>query len=229
MDRIWRVAAHRVTHVVSLATVAITAVGVLAIASAPWGAYALVIAILAGSIVALVLFPQLGLEKQQLLVFLMAKVFGRFHPDLSQLPTDKVLSEAERSLEDRRRTEYEDNQGLFLGHYWRPSEEEGQIADIRIQLRDHLRPDGRPTPLQAGTVESVTYQLGPKFSREPITERDSEDNFALDVSAYGPMLCLAEVHFNDGAEDLLLSRYIDFPDDLQAAQPRPWRRRLLGS
>ena len=214
-----RVAAHRVTYVVSLAAVAIIAVVVLAIASAPWGAYALVTAILAGSIGALVLFPQLGLEKQQLLVFLMAKVFGRFHPEISQVPTDKFLSEAEQSLEERRRTEYEDNQGLFLGHYWRPSEEEGQIADIRIFLHAHQHPDGRPTPLEAGTVESVTYYLGPKFpSEDATTKRNSGEAFTLDITAYGPVLCLAEVTFNDGSDPLYLNRYLDFPEDLQTWQ-----------
>jgi hypothetical protein len=107
---------------------------------------------------------------------------------------------------------YEANQGLFLGHYWRPSEEESQVVDIRIFLHDHPHPDGRPTPLEKGAVESVTYYLGPKFpSEDATTKRNSGDAFALDITAYGPVLCLAKVEFNDDTEPLYLSRYIDFP------------------
>ncbi len=214
MDKLPQVAAHRVTHVVSLSAVTIIAVTALAFASAPVGVYLLVTAILAGTIVALIRFPQLGLGGQHLFDYLMARVFGRFRPELSQEPTPKALTEANRPLEERRTKEYKANQGLFLGHYWRPSEQEGQKADIRIQVRDHPDPKGGPTPLEAGKVEGVTYQLGPKFSEEAITKRNSGDAFALDVSAYGPMLCLAVVNFNDGTDPLYLSRYIDFPEDL---------------
>lgn len=214
MDKIPQVAAHRVTHVVSLAAVTIIAVVALAFASAPVGVYALVTVILGGTVAALIRFPQLGLEKQYLFDFLMASVFGRFHPELAQVTTPKAITDADRPLEQHRKKEYEDNRGLFLGHYWRPSAREGQKADIRIQLRDHPPPDGGPTPLEEGKVESVAYQLGPKFAEDAITKRNSGEAFALDVSAYGPMLCLAVVTFNDGTDPLYLSRYIDFPEDL---------------
>ena len=214
MDRVARIAAHRVTHVVSLAAVAIIAVTALPFASAPVGVYVLVSAILVGTIGALIRFPQLSLERQHLFDYLMASEFRRFRPELSQVPPKKALTEADQPLEQRRVAEYIANQGLFLGHYWKPSEQEGQKADIRIQLRDHPDPKGGPTPLEEGTVESVAYQLGPKFSEEAITKRNSGDAFALDLSAYGPMLCLAVVNFTDGTEPLYLSRYIDFPEDL---------------
>lgn len=179
--------------------------------------------------VALKVWPELGLGEEGRREYVMARVFHRFRSELTQVEPPKAIEgDNADSLEQLRLKEYTTNRGLFLGHYWRPSEQEGQVADIRIQLRDHPDPDGGPTVLEEGKVLSVTYQLGPKFSREPITERNSEDNFALDVSAYGPVLCLAEVHFNDGTEHLRLSRYIDFPEDLQTAQPRPWWRRLIG-
>jgi hypothetical protein len=203
-----------VTHVVSLAAVTIIAAVGLAFASAPVGVYALVTAILVGIIAALIRWPQLGLESQHRFYYLMASMFGRFQPELSQVDTSKAITEADQSLEQRRRKEYVDHRWLFLGHYWKPSEQERQKADIRIQLRDHPPPEGGPTPLEAGTVESVAYQLGPKFSEEAIVKRNSGDAFALDVSAYGPMLCLAVVTFNDGTEPLYLSRYIDFPEEL---------------
>jgi hypothetical protein len=105
-----------------------------------------VFAILVGTSGALIRFPQLGLE-QHLLEYVMARLFGRFRPELSQVHTPKALTEVDKPLEERRLEEYEANRRLFLGHYWRPSEREGQTADIRIQLRDHPHPDGRPTPL----------------------------------------------------------------------------------
>ena len=63
--------------------------------------------------------------------------------------------EEEQPLEDRRRKEYEDNRGLFLGHYWEPSVKEGQKADIRVHLLAHRHPDGRKTPLEEDLVERV--------------------------------------------------------------------------
>ena len=60
-------------------------------------------------------------------------------------------------------------------------------------------------------VESVRCELGRRFSREPVIKRNPEDGFALEATAYRPMLCLAEITFNDGHEPLRLSRYINFP------------------
>jgi hypothetical protein len=245
VGRFPRVVAHRVTRVVSLAALAIIAVVALAYLSASWWTYALVLLVLAGTVGALIRYPQLGLQSQHLFKYMMATLFQGFDSELSQVDPPKALTEANRALEERRRQEYKDNRGLFLGHYWKPSEEEGQTVDIRIQLRDHPDPDSdNPTPLEAGKVESVTYYLGPKFSETATTKTASGDAFALDVSAYGPMLCHAVVSFNDGTEPLSLSRYIDFPEDLQTTQvagasaqilydveaplPRPWWRRLLG-
>jgi hypothetical protein len=229
VNRIPQIAAHRVTHVVSLAAVAMIVVAALAFASADWWVYALVILILAGTIVALILYPQLGLENQHLYDYVMARLVGRISPETSQVrrgpdaaarpelaqqPGSPAGPAADHHLENRRIQEYQRNRGLFLGHYWRPSEREGQKADIRVQLRDHPAPEGILTALEAGTVESVTYQLGPKFSEEALTKSNRDEDFALDFSAYGPLLCLAEVNFNDRADPLYLSRYIDFPEDL---------------
>jgi hypothetical protein len=229
VDKLPQGPVDRATQVVPLAAVTIAAVVGLAFADATWGAYALVVGILFSTTVALKVWPELGLGEEGRREYVMTRLFHRFRSELTQAEPPKAIEgDYAVRLEETRVDVYKINRGLFLGHYWRPSEEEGQVADIRIQLRNHPDPEGRPTPLEAGTVESVTYQLGPRFSREPITERNSEDNFALDLSAYGPMLCLAEVHFNDGTEHLRLSRYIDFPEDLQTAQPQPWWRRMFG-
>jgi hypothetical protein len=211
-----------VTHVVSLAAVAMVVLLVLVALSAPNGAYALLTLFWGGTTGALILFPQLGLEKEHLREYVMARWVARqirrFDPDLPPQALEGKDAGTENhevdDLEQRRKKEYESNRGLFLGHYWWPSEKENQVANLEIRLRDHPDPDDGPTPLEAGKVDSVTYQLGPKFSEGRITKDNPADNFALEVSAHGPMLCLAVVAFNDGTPDLYLSRYIDFPEDL---------------
>ena len=116
-------------------------------------------------------------------------------------------------LERKRIEIYEKSEGLFLVHTWRPSQEPGQIADIAIRLHQHG--DG---PLSQGQVKSVEYHLGPKFFEYPVIQTDPRDQFRLDVSAYGPMLCLARVHFHDDGSPLLLTRYVDFDTSLPPQQ-----------
>ena len=96
------------------------------------------------------------------------------------------------TLEEQRIKIYEDQRGLFLVHTI-------ENGIINIKLAQHGQ-----GPL--GKVTSVDYELGRKFMPRPetVTTRD----FQLTVSAYGPMLCIAEVHFTDGSS-LTLSRYIN--------------------
>ena len=110
-------------------------------------------------------------------------------------------------LENLRVQRYEINQGLFLVHSWRPSLVKGQNADIVIWLHQHG--DG---PFRQDVIEKVEYQLGPYFSDKPIIKRDATNSFRLDVSAYGPMLCVAQVSFIDGTNPLTLERYINFEE-----------------
>jgi hypothetical protein len=179
----------------------------LVFAGAHWLVYALVVAIWLGTVIAFTHNPTTGLAGENLL--------KAIQPELSQVYPDaepqQKQQEDEQPLEDRRRKEYEDNHGLFLGHYWEPSVKEGQKADIRVQLLAHRHPDSRKTPLEEGVVERVTYQLGENFEEETVVKRNRKDNFALEFCLYSPVLCLAKVEFNDDTEPLYLSRYIDFP------------------
>ncbi len=120
------------------------------------------------------------------------------------------ISESSDEREAQRISIYERHRGLFLVHTWRPSIEEGQVADIVIELRQHTHPGGE-APLHQGLIESVEYQLGTKFFDETVVKTNSHENFRLEVSAYAPMLGLARVNFTDGTEPLDLDRYIDFP------------------
>ena len=114
---------------------------------------------------------------------------------------DESWGERER----RRITTYTQNRGLFLAHTWQPSSTPRQVADIVIYLRQHGE-----GPLTQGIVKTVEYHLGPKFSNRTIVQTNQEENFRLEVSAYGPMLCLARVNFEDGSSPIELERYIDF-------------------
>jgi hypothetical protein len=58
--------------------------------------------------------------------------------------------------------------------------------------------------------ERLQYFLGPKFFKDPLLETNSKEKYRLDVSAYGPMFCMAKVYIKNRQEPILLDRYIDF-------------------
>jgi hypothetical protein len=58
-------------------------------------------------------------------------------------------------------------------------------------------------------VECVRYAVGEMWPGSPFTVTDQRNGFELRLSAYGPFLCMAEVHFKDGSA-CLLERFIDF-------------------
>jgi hypothetical protein len=124
-------------------------------------------------------------------------------------PTNSKIAlrghESVDEFERRRIRRYEDNFGLFLIHEWRPSLQSGQIADIVVWLHQHGH-----GPLTEGKVERVEYQLGPKFFTRPVTKHNAQESFKLEVSAYGPMLCLAKAYILGREEPVELERYIDF-------------------
>ena len=134
------------------------------------------------------------------------KLFKNFKPDTIQFVSKQLISQSnpDDDLEALRIENYEKNKGIFLIHTWRPSSTSGQVADIVIQLHQH-----NEGPLSYGKIEKVEYTLGPMFFNKPIIKTNSESNFRLEVSAYGPMLCYARVYFKNGTSPLLLSRYVN--------------------
>lgn len=134
-----------------------------------------------------------------------------FRPDVRAGAATSQKGDESWEERERRRIEiYQRNRGLFLAHTWRPSTQPGQVADIVIYLRQHGDPEHDDCPLSRGLVRKVEYHLGPKFLDRTIVKRNRKRNFRLEVSAYGPMLCLARVHFEDGSPPVDLERYIDF-------------------
>jgi hypothetical protein len=176
-----------------------------------WLTILLIVVVVVGVAVAvfvLVKHPELRMEGEHLYNATRAEFEG-FQPDVTQHPPSQ--SEERSELDALRVEEYERNRGLFLSHLWRPSEKQGQVADIIIRLEEHRDTSTRSSLLAEGVVESVRYELGRKFFKEPPIKRNPDNGFALEVSAYRPMLCRAEVEFNDGHPPIHLSRYIDFP------------------
>lgn len=136
--------------------------------------------------------------------------FEDFAPENVKTTTGRDMVETRSALsgasgEGRRIRRYEETQGIFLVHTWRMSSTPGQVADIVIRLHQH-----GSGPLSEGKIESVEYNLGPQFFDGPIVKRNTRQDFRLEVSAYGPMLCLATVRFKDGSPDLQLERYVNF-------------------
>lgn len=118
--------------------------------------------------------------------------------------------------EARRIARYKSQEGLFLVHAWRPSRTQGQVADIVIWVHQH-----KAGPLTRGEVERVVFYLGPKFFDHPVEKTNVQDAFRLEVSAYYPMLCLAQVFLRGRPNPIDLERYVDFevPQVKSAATP----------
>ncbi len=152
---------------------------------------------------------------EQLNLFdLFAEPFEGFSPE-NLIPasrrTETLGVQGSEDAENERIRLYEHFEGVFVVHRWRPSTYPGQKADIVISLTQHNQ-----GPLSARQIESVDYFLGPKFPGSPYHKTNAEDHFALHVSAYAPMLCLAKVNLKNG-KAIMLYRYCDFPADLNSA------------
>jgi hypothetical protein len=130
-----------------------------------------------------------------------AKVQDR-KPNLANSPH---VAESANDFERRRIKKYEEQRGLFLIHEWRPSSESEQVADIVVWLYQHGK-----GPLTETKVDRVEYQLGPKFFATPVIKRNANESFKLEISAYGPVLCLAKVYLTAEREPIELERYLDF-------------------
>jgi hypothetical protein len=208
MDNLPNLSAHRVRTPIALIAFGVVAMLVLLLFGAPWYVVmGVILIILAVGFLLIIKHPELRMEGEQLYNATRDEFEG-FRPDVTQHKPSQL--EAHSELDALRIEEYEKNRGLFLSHRWRPSEQQGHVADI-IRLEEHRDTSTRPSLLAEGVVESVRYELGRKFFKDPPTKRNPEDGFALEVSAYRPMLCMAEVAFNDGHPPIRLSRYIDFP------------------
>jgi len=82
-----------------------------------------------------------------------------------------LTADSKDDLETKRIGIYERHGGLFLVHAWRPSLEEGQVADIVVESHQHSYPGGQ-APLDEELVESVEGK-NLRLQRKISPERDA--------------------------------------------------------
>jgi len=136
--------------------------------------------------------------------------------DEGEIANDSTRSATDAStLRIERNDLYIENRNLFIIHTWRPSARRGQVADISIRLTEHMRRGPKTgqasteRPLTDRLIEKVEYDLGTSW-KGPFIKSNVEEDFRLDVSAYGPSLCAARVYFNNGYPPITIYRYLDF-------------------
>lgn len=112
------------------------------------------------------------------------------------------------SLHQERAKRYEESGGWMLVHRYRASDAPEQEYDISVYLVEKTWKTKSPTytPKQ---IDYVRYAVGEMWFGSPFTVTDADNGFELDLSAYGPFLCIAEVYFKDGGT-CRLERFIDF-------------------
>jgi hypothetical protein len=110
---------------------------------------------------------------------------------------------------------YVPNRLIMLVHRIAPSMEGGQLYDILIYVIPHPKSDSSLIG-----VTRVEYYFGKSWGRKIFTSIDRARGFAIATSAYGPFMCTAEIHFNDG-HSVIVSRYVDFEMGGIGPQPDP--------
>jgi len=106
-------------------------------------------------------------------------------------------------VRERERAAYREKlREVMLVHRLYRSREEGQLYDLIIYVVPHKE-------ASLAGVSRVEYFLGGYWGNKIFPSSDRSRGFAIATAAYGPMLCTAEVFFNDGTS-VILHRYIDF-------------------
>ena len=119
-------------------------------------------------------------------------------PVLGESVTSFVATEREPLRQQR----YTDCRSIFIAHRLFPSVEPNQTYDIWIHAVAHKS--------DVHDIERIEYYLGGAWSHNVFVSKDQGKRFGILISAYGSgFLCLAKIHFKDGAS-IDTWRYIDF-------------------
>jgi hypothetical protein len=102
----------------------------------------------------------------------------------------------------RRRATEREARGVYVVHVLAPSQTPGQRYDLFIYLVAHRDAD-------LTTVRYAEFFLGRYWGSRVFRVENSGERIGISTSAYGPVLCLCRVTFEDGHESVLY-RYIDF-------------------
>jgi hypothetical protein len=119
-----------------------------------------------------------------------------------------VRPDANHVRERERRAYRQKARDVMLVHRLYKSREAGQLYDLVI----YIVPDKEAS--LAG-VTRVEYFLGIYWGNKIFPSVDRSRGFAIATAAYGPLLCTAEVFFNDETS-VILHRYIDFEMGISA-------------
>jgi hypothetical protein len=113
-----------------------------------------------------------------------------------------VRPDANHVRERERETYRERARDVMVVHRLYRSREERQLYDLVIYVVPHK-------DASLSGVSRVEYFLGSYWGNKIFPSSDRSRGFAIATAAYGPLLCTAEVFFNDGTS-VILHRYIDF-------------------
>lgn len=97
---------------------------------------------------------------------------------------------------------YQSARDVMLVHRLQRSSQDRQLYDILIYVIPHKG-------ASLAGVSKVEYFFGHYWGNKIFPSNDRSRGFPIVTSAYGPFLCTARVHFNDGSI-VTLSRYLDF-------------------
>jgi hypothetical protein len=106
------------------------------------------------------------------------------------------------SREKERAGLYAQSKGVMLVHRLQRSRSENHLYDILIYVIPHKS-------CSLASVTQIEYFFGHHWGNKVYPSSDRSRGFPIVTSAYGPFLCTAKVHFNDGTT-VTLSRYVDF-------------------
>jgi|GEM_PF-4063505 len=114
------------------------------------------------------------------------------------------------SMHQDRSKRYQESGGWMIVHRYRSSNEPDQNYDISIYLiKKKFKKENKMLEIKHKEVEFVIYAVGELWSGSPFKVTNPKNGFELKLSAYGPFLCVAEVHFQDNST-CRLERFIDF-------------------
>jgi len=113
-----------------------------------------------------------------------------------------VRQDKGKTRENERRAYRAQSRDIMLVHRLYRSREVGQLYDLIVYIVPHKQ-------ASLAGVSRVEYFLGSYWGNKVFPSLDRSRGFAIATAAYGPLLCTAEVFFNDGTS-VMLHRYLDF-------------------
>jgi hypothetical protein len=124
-------------------------------------------------------------------------------------PGNQAGQQEEPAWTNQRAALHEASRNVFLAHVLSPSNVAGQKFEINTFLVGHRRAK-RGYPEDLSDVVRAEFYLGGGWGRRVFDiARVPGRDIGLRTHAYGPVLCLCRLHFDDG-HITVVNRYLDF-------------------